>query len=77
MKYQYKFSFALIKSLMKIPSYEGLVFRGIQFRDVKSQKGDIISFNSFTSTSLYREKALQFGKKTLYTIRSLTGKNIT
>ena len=57
MKYEYKFSFALINSLFKLPNFSGKVYRGVQFSDIKSKKGHIISFNSFTSTSYNRERA--------------------
>lgn len=57
MKYEYKFSFALINSLLKLPNYSGKVYRGVRFSDVKSKEGHIISFSSFTSTSYNRDRA--------------------
>ena len=52
------FTSSLISQLSKIEdkNYERTVYRGINF-DLKGEKGDVITFKSFTSTSTSKNQA--------------------
>lgn len=63
-----------MKSLQRLPNFYGTTYRGVDFRDEVVEVGQIIHFKSFISTSLLRGVATSFGKKTIYTITSFTGK---
>jgi hypothetical protein len=77
-------------SLKKLPSYNGVVYRGLALRLEKKEKfynkykeGEVITENAFISTSKNMEKALDFAKprhqdqdNVLFIINSKTGKHI-
>ncbi len=72
---------ALMKSLLFIPNFIGLVHRGINnFRFSTYQKvGDLFYWKGFTSTSLLPEIGERFKKNsgTIFHINSLTGKDVS
>jgi hypothetical protein len=73
-KVEYKFSFAIVRSLMGLSGYGGITYRGVGFRDRLAKAGSIVCFKSFTSSSLIAAKAKLFGRTTFYTIHSVTGR---
>lgn len=62
--------------MQRLPNFYGTTYRGVGFRDEVAEVGQIIHFKSFISTSLLRDVAASFGGKTIYTIKSFTGKYI-
>lgn len=49
--WEYKFSFSLIDSLLKLPNYGGLIYRGVDYCADDIEQGSIYCFKAFTSTS--------------------------
>lgn len=54
---EYKFSFAIIRSLLMLAGYSGKSYRGATFRHNFMKKGDVVCFSEFVSSSVYIEKA--------------------
>ncbi len=76
-----KFVGSLLRSLMMLPNYIGVVHRGVRNLRLSSlQKvGDVFYWKAFTSTSIDPKVAQRFkqSKGTILHINSLTGKDLS
>ena len=51
-----------MKHLKQIPIFKGRVFRGVNY-EPKCRVNDILTFRSFLSTSISKDKAIDFAKR--------------